>query len=265
MESSPAPVTLAQLSAKAQLSESQTQRLFKKCMGCTPKQYSNTLQRIRVQQQLLNGTCITDALYAAGFESASRFYARADAMLGMLPKQYQKRGKGAVISYATANTDIGELIVAATGVGICYVGFGESNDALVKQLQHNFQQAYIHPGNDEFNDMVQTVSGLVASADKSSALDRVRALPMDIKGTVFQEKVWRVLSGIPSGETMTYNQVAQAIGHPKSFRAVANACGANPVALIIPCHRVVRSDGGFGGYRWGMEIKERLLASERGR
>ena len=257
------PVPLDTLAAGAGLSGSRFQRLFRENLGVTPRQYASHLQRERAQVALGRAPRVTDALLDAGFESPSRFYARAREMLGMTPSAWRDGGRGVSLSHAVVDTALGPLLVAATAEGVCRVAFGESGasaDALVDALLARFPRATLDTGDARFRDTVAAVAGLVSEA---SAARRERApIPLDVEGTLFQSQVWRVLRGIPAGRTMSYAEVATALGRPNAHRAVANACGANPVAMLIPCHRVVRSGGALGGYRWGVARKRALLAEE---
>jgi AraC family transcriptional regulator of adaptative response/methylated-DNA-[protein]-cysteine methyltransferase len=256
LEQAHEPISFTKLAASVGMSPWHFHRLFKQVLGITPKQYSNALQRQRTQQQLKTSASIAEALYAAGFDSMSQFYSRVPGMLGMSASEFRSGGGGVAIDYATAPTALGELLVAATGEGICSVQFGDNTAQLVDELEHRFKNADIAQADQSFEETVACIASLVDKPD--TPVD----LPLDIQGTAFQEKVWRVLRGIPVGTTMNYKEVATAMGKPSAHRAVANACGANPLALLIPCHRVVRADGGTGGYRWGLERKQVLLETE---
>jgi len=256
LEVSDTPVSFTQLANEVSLSPWHFHRLFKQILGITPKQYASALQRQRSQAQLQKTETISEASYAAGFDSMSQFYSRVPAMLGMSAKEFRDGGAGVAIDYATADTMLGKLLVAATGEGVCSVQFGESETQLVSELQGRFEQAERTQASSAFTDTVVCIAQLVEQPQTS--ID----IPVDIQGTAFQEKVWQVLRGIPVGSTMNYKDVAKAMGKPDAHRAVANACGANPVALLIPCHRVVRADGSAGGYRWGVDRKAHLLSRE---
>ena len=273
------PVPLGALATRAGLSGSRFQRLFRTRLGVTPRQYASHLQRERAQAALGRAPRITDALFEAGFESPSRFYERARGMLGMTPSAWRDGGRGVAIDHAVVDTALGPLLVAATDVGVCRVAFAEAAspredgpldageggggpDALVAALAARFPNARLEAGGARFR---ETVAAVAALASEASVARRDRApVPLDVEGTLFQSQVWRVLQGIPAGRTMTYAEVAEALGRPGAYRAVANACGANPVALLIPCHRAVRRGGALGGYRWGLARKRALLASEGG-
>ena len=256
LEASDTPISFTHLAAAVSLSPWHFHRLFKQTLGITPKQYANALQRQRSQQQLQACASVGDALYAAGFDSMSQFYSRVPSMLGMSAASFRAGAAGVAIDYSVASTTLGKLLVAATGAGVCSVQFGDDDKQLLFDLQQRFANAEITPASDLFSDTVACVADLIEQPN--AVLD----LPLNVQGTAFQEKVWRVLRGIPVGSTMNYKQVAVAMGKPDAHRAVANACGANPVALLIPCHRVVRADGSSGGYRWGIERKSQLLKVE---
>lgn len=248
--------SLAQLAKQAGMSPAYFQKLFKSILGVTPKQYANALQRQRVQHNVQQESRIVDAAYAAGFESVARFYARASDMLGMRPSVFKAGGHGVEMDYAIVETVAGKLLVAATEVGVCLVEFGDDEESLLTHLHNQFPAAKKERGRAAFQSTVDTIGQLVVS--EASAQD----LPLDIQGTAFQQRVWQALIHIPKGETVSYQELARRIGRPNSHRAVANACGANRLAMLIPCHRVVRSDGSLGGYRWGVERKKLLLEAE---
>ncbi len=257
LEASDTPISFTHLSSDVNLSPWHFHRLFKQTLGITPKQYANALQRQRSQHQLHTSASVGDALFAAGFDSMSQFYSRVPAMLGMSAADFRAKAAGVAIDYSIASTSLGKLLVAATGEGVCSVQFGDSDGQLLADLEQRFCNAQISLGSEMFSDTVACVAELI---ERPNALADV---PIDVQGTAFQEKVWRVLRGVPVGKTMNYKEVAVAMGKPDAHRAVANACGANPVALLIPCHRVVRADGSSGGYRWGIERKSKLLKSEK--
>ena len=257
LEQADKPLSLKRLAARSAMSPWHFHRIFKSLLGVTPKQYASALQRQRAHRELRTQARITDAVYASGFETVGRFYARSRAMLGMAPAAFQAGGEGVELDFTVCQSKLGQLLVAATNEGICSVQFGGSEAELTLSLRELFPAAVIQRGSDQFNATVAVVAGLVGANGSG------RDIPLDIKGTVFQEQVWKVLRGIPEGKTMSYTEVACAMGKPKAQRAVANACGANPVALLIPCHRVICADGKPGGYRWGAERKAQLLALEK--
>ena len=199
---------------------------------------------------------VTEAIYDAGFNSSSRFYAHSTARLGMTPSAVRRGGEGLVIRFAVGEASLGSVLVAATDKGVCAIMMGDNPDALAGDLQDRFPRAELIGGDREFERTVAAVVGLVEAPGQN--LD----LPLDIRGTAFQQKVWQTLRAIPPGKTASYAEIAKAVGRPKAVRAVAQACAANPLAVAIPCHRVVRTDGGLSGYRWGVERKRKLLDRE---
>lgn len=250
------PVTLAVLGGHAGLSPYHLQRLFKSIMGVTPQQYANARRMDRFKGQLKEGDAVTGALYDAGYGSSSQLYAQAPARLGMTPTTYRKGGAGMTITYTTVASPLGCLLVAATERGICAVSLGESAADLERGLHREFPAATIDRDDEALRSWVDV---LVRYLDgRQPQLE----LPLDVQATAFQSRVWEALRAIPYGGTRSYSQVARAIGQPAAARAVAQACAGNPAALVIPCHRVVRDDGGLGGYRWGVERKRSLLARE---
>lgn len=252
---------LAALSRRVQVSPFQLQRRFKAIVGVSPKEYAEACRLKSLKQGLRDGSSVTDAIYDAGFGSSSRLYERVDTRLGMTPKQYRQGGKGIEISYAVSETPLGLLMMAATDRGLCVVQFGERASALVAQLSREYPGASIRPmqppRSRQFTQWMQALAGYLEGIVQR--LD----LPLDIQGTAFQMKVWNYLRRIPYGKVRSYAEVARAIGKPAAVRAVGSACGANPVALVVPCHRVIRGDGALGGYRWGLERKRTLLDRER--
>lgn len=245
-------VPLAQLAAVAGYAPHHFHRLFKRATGVTPAAYMRASQAQRVQTALVNEPSVTDAIYAAGYSGPSRFYAQTAARLGMRPSAWAKGGVGVTIRYAVAPTTLGPMLVAATTKGICRLAFDEDEAALRTRFPH----AKIEPGGEEFADLVQ---GAIAAVETPAAMPR---LPLDVQGTAFQQAVWAELQRIPPGETRTYAQIAAAIGHPSAIRAAGSANGANHIAVLIPCHRVIRTDGSLGGYAYGLERKRTLLERE---
>lgn len=253
------PVTLAALSAEIGVSTFHLQRTFKSIMGISPSQYADACRINRFKQSVRSGEAITNAIYDAGYGSSSRLYEGAAAQLGMTPATYGKGGRGASINYAIVDCALGKLLVAATSTGVCSVKLGYSGAELEQDLRSEFPAADIHDDGVQISTWVKTV---VDSLDmKTPGID----LPLDIRATAFQKQVWEQLRAIPYGETYSYGEVAKAIGQDKAVRAVARACATNPVALVIPCHRVIREDKSLGGYRWGLERKKKLLEVERTR
>jgi AraC family transcriptional regulator of adaptative response/methylated-DNA-[protein]-cysteine methyltransferase len=248
--------TLQALGTRFGLSPFHLQRTFKRVVGVTPHQYAAEQRLARFKDHLKNGQPVTDAVYGAGFQSSSVAYTDAAEHLGMTPGQYRRGGDAARIAYTTAPCALGHLLLAATDRGICAVRFGESESGLVEALSEEFPAADL--GRAEA-DLGGWLSALLAYLDgQQTSLD----LPLDVRATAFQRRVWEALRAIPYAATRSYGDVAAAIGQPTAVRAVAHACAQNPAALVIPCHRVVRSDGGLGGYRWGLARKRALLAQE---
>lgn len=249
--------TLAELAAEAELSPYHFHRVFKAVTGVTPKAYARAWRAHRAQQELAHGGSVTDAIYEAGFQSNARFYADAPGRLGMTPSQFRAGGARAEIRFAVGQCSLGAILVAATAKGICAIRFGDDPQTLVETLQDRFPHARLLGGDEDFEQWVARVVGFVEAP--GLGLD----LPLDIRGTAFQQRVWQALREIPVGSTASYSDIAVRLGAPKSARAVAAACAANPLAVAIPCHRVVRRDGGLSGYRWGVERKRELLAREQ--
>jgi AraC family transcriptional regulator of adaptative response/methylated-DNA-[protein]-cysteine methyltransferase len=245
------------LADAAGLSRFHFHRLFKRITGLTPKAYANAHRTQRVQNELAKGSSVTDAIYAAGYNSNSPFYAKSTQSLGMRPTDYRSSGKGHAIRFAVAQSSLGSLLVAASDKGVCAILLGDDADALVRDLQDRFRNADLIGGDREFEAWVAKVVGFIEAP--KLGLD----LPLDLRGTTFQQRVWSALRKIPAGQTVSYAELARKIGTPTATRAVAQACGANPLAVAIPCHRVVRTDGSLSGYRWGVERKRELLARER--
>ncbi|AOY00783.1 methylated-DNA--[protein]-cysteine S-methyltransferase [Jeongeupia sp. USM3] len=250
------PPPLAELAAAAGLSPWHFHRQFKALTGVTPKAYASAQRTRRVQDALAAGHSVTDAVFDAGFNATSRFYAGADATLGMAPLRFRAGGVGETIRFGIGQCSLGALLVAATQSGICRIELGDAADALLQRLQDVFPRAELVGGDAEFEDWMARVVGLIDAPGIGASL------PLDIRGSAFQQRVWQALRAIPPGDTATYADIAERIGSPAAVRAVANACGANPLAVAIPCHRVVRTDGSLGGYRWGLARKQALLDRE---
>jgi AraC family transcriptional regulator of adaptative response/methylated-DNA-[protein]-cysteine methyltransferase len=248
---------LEDLAKRAGLSPYHFHRVFKAVTGLTPRAYATAQRAARVRSALRTAGNVTDAIYDAGFNSGGRFYETSDAILGMKPGTYRAGGVDTEISFAVGECSLGSILVAQSARGICAILLGDDPVALVKDVQDRFPQATLIGGNRGFE---QTIATVVAAVEAPAVgLD----LPLDVRGTAFQERVWRALRDIPPGKTASYAEIARSIGAPRSTRAVAQACAANPVAVAIPCHRVVRTDGGLSGYRWGVERKRELLSRER--
>jgi AraC family transcriptional regulator of adaptative response/methylated-DNA-[protein]-cysteine methyltransferase len=251
---------LATMAARAGVSRFHLQRTFKAEVGLTPKQYLEAHRMGRLKQTLRDAKDVTEAVYEAGFGSASRVYERAGTRLGMTPKQYRQGGGGVTIAYRAMESPFGLAMVGATARGLCFVQFGETQAELAESLGKEYPSATLVPADEsdpQFGRWCEALAGLLT--DGRQALD----LPLDIQATAFQMRVWDYLRTIPRGEVRSYAQVAAGIGQPSAARAVARACASNRVAVAIPCHRVVRGDGAAGGYRWGAERKQALLARER--
>ena len=247
---------LAGLAAAAGLSRFRFHRLFKAVAGVTPKEYAAACRAGLARRELDEDGSVTGAIYGAGYGSPSRFYETATARLGMTPSAYRDGGRGAEIRFAVGECSLGSVLVAATGQGVCAIRLGDDPGALVRELQDRFPKARLVGGDAGFEALVARVVGLV------EAPGRDHDLPLDVRGTAFQQRVWRALRAIPPGSTASYAEVAAGVGAPRAVRAVAQACAANPVAVAIPCHRVVRADGALSGYAWGVERKRELLRRE---
>ena len=251
------PPSLDALAAHASLSPHHFHRVFKAETGLTPKAYAAAQRAQRLRDALQQGAgTVTDAIYDAGFGSNSRFYAGADQMLGMLPRAYQAGGAGAVIRFALGDCALGAILVAQSQLGLCAILLGDEPDQLLRDLQDQFPKAELVGGNAEFEHLVAQVVGFIEAPHLGLNL------PLDVRGTAFQQRVWQALGSIPPGSTASYADIAERIGAPKAVRAVAQACGANALAVAIPCHRVVRRDGDISGYRWGVARKRELLRRE---
>lgn len=257
IESAENPPTLGELAEAAGLSHFHFHRVFKTVTGLTPKGYATAHRSRRVREGLSNGSSVTDALYDAGFNANSRFYEAADHVLGMKPGDYRAEGQNNAIRFAVGQCSLGAILVAQSDRGVCAILLGDDPQQLVCDLQDRFRRAHLIGADHAFEQLVAQVVGFIEAP--AIGLD----LPLDVRGTAFQERVWQALREIPVGSTASYADIAQRIGAPKAMRAVAQACGANPLAVAIPCHRVVRSDGNLSGYRWGVERKRQLLEREQ--
>lgn len=258
LETSETIPNLDDIARKAGFSSHHFHRLFKAATGLTPRQYAIEHRAKRVRDCLANGGSITAAIHGNGFSSSSRFYEGADKMLGMTPGQYKSGGTGMNISYAIGDSSLGKILVAATERGICAIFLDNDADPMVADLRQRFPKASIGPAGEDF---AETVAKVAAFAENpKNGID----LPLDLRGTAFQLRVWNALRDIPPGKTTTYGEIAKQIGAPDAVRAVGTACGANHVSLVVPCHRVIGKDGKLTGYRWGVERKKKLLDRERG-
>lgn len=257
IEQADIPPNLNTLATLAGLSPFHFHRIFKAITGLTPKGYASAHRSQKVRNGLKAKQTVTDALYDAGFNSNSRFYESADQLLGMKPSDYKAGGTNSAILFAVGECSLGSILVAQSSRGVCAILLGDEPDQLVRDLQDQFPNADLVGADHNFEQLIAHVVGFIEAP--ALGLD----LPLDLRGTAFQQRVWQALRDIPVGDTASYGQIAERIGAPKSFRAVAQACGANCLAVAIPCHRVVRSNGDLSGYRWGVERKQQLLDRER--
>ena len=259
IETAEEPPALEALAAAAGMSGSHFHRVFKAATGCTPRAYAAARRAHRMRDALQRGGgtgTVTDAVYDAGFGSNARFYAASPDILGMAPTAFRRGGAGETIRFAVGACSLGAVLVAATAKGVCAITLGDEPDTLVRDLEDRFPRAELVGGDPEFEDRVARVVGLVEAPARG--LD----LPLDIRGTAFEQRVWQALREVPPGATATYREIAERIGAPGAARAVGRACASNPLAVAVPCHRVVRKDGAPGGYRWGVERKRALLDRE---
>jgi AraC family transcriptional regulator of adaptative response/methylated-DNA-[protein]-cysteine methyltransferase len=247
---------LDELAVLAGMSRFHFQRVFKAVTGVTPKAYARAQRAERVRAELQRSPTVTAAIYDAGFNSNGRFYADAGKVLGMRPTDFRKGGEGRSIRFAVAQCSLGAILVAASETGICAILLGDDPEVLVRDMQDRFPNATFSGGDAGFEAWVARVVAFVEAP--RLGLD----LPLDVRGTAFQQRVWQALRDIPPGSTASYAEIAARIGAPRAVRAVAQACAANPLAIAVPCHRVVRTDGALSGYRWGVERKQRLLERE---
>jgi AraC family transcriptional regulator of adaptative response/methylated-DNA-[protein]-cysteine methyltransferase len=243
------------------MSPSHFHRTFKAVVGLSPKQYSDAARLRKLKKGLRESGDVTEAVYGAGYGSSSRVYERADTRLGMTPNQYRQGGRNATITYVTIETPLGLIMIGATDRGVCFLQFADTREGLMAMLEKEYPSAALEamskPYHPDFQKWVKALNGYLAGTHPH--LD----LPLDIRATVFQVRVWNYLQTIPYGEVQSYGEVAAGIGSPKATRAIARACAANTVALVIPCHRVIRGTGELGGYRWGLARKRILIDQER--
>jgi AraC family transcriptional regulator, regulatory protein of adaptative response / methylated-DNA-[protein]-cysteine methyltransferase len=249
-------ITLERLGKVAGMSPYHLQRIFKRVVGVSPKAYASARRLERMKSRLKQGDSVSRATYDAGYSSGSRAYEHARSRLGMTPATYRKGGKGMQIGFTVLPTPVGHLLAAATERGLCAVMLGDDAGELETSLRREYPAAAIEPGNGELQRYTEAVVAQLLGHDQGD-------LPLDVPGTAFQWQVWEALRRIPSGETRSYQAIARQLGRPAAARAVARACASNRVALVVPCHRVVRENGELGGYRWGVERKRRLLEQER--
>jgi AraC family transcriptional regulator of adaptative response/methylated-DNA-[protein]-cysteine methyltransferase len=258
IEASQRVPTLEELARHAGVSPFYFHRVFKAITGLTPREYAVAHRGKRVRKELRRTRSVTAAIYESGYNSNSRFYGESQQVLGMTPTDYRAGGANAEIRFAIGECSLGSVLVARSERGVCAILLGDDPEALARNLQDRFPRATLIGGDGEFERMVSQVVGFVEAP--GLGLD----LPLDVRGTAFQQRVWQALREIPAGSTASYTDIASRIGSPKSVRAVAQACAANALAVAIPCHRVVRTDGGLSGYRWGVERKRALLQREAG-
>ncbi len=251
--------SLPALAAELGTTPDTLRRDFRRVLGVSPKQYADALRVERLRAELRDGRDVTGALYTAGYGSSSRLYEQSDARLGMTPASYGAGGAGATIAFTTSASPLGRLVVATTERGVCWIALGPDDAALERRLRDEYTAAVIARDDARLVPLVaevlRRIDGAVPAAE----------LPVDVRGTAFQQRVWQELRRIPRGETRSYGEVAEAVGAPAAARAVGQACGRNPVAIVVPCHRVVTAAGGLGGYAWGVAVKEELLAAEQER
>ena len=256
IEAAESAPTLAELSQRAGLSVHHLHRVFKSATGLTPRAYAQAHRAQRLREQLASGGTVTEAIYGAGYNSGGRFYAEADQVLGMTASRFRAGGVDTAIRFAIGECSLGAILVAQSDRGVCAISLGDDPEVLAHDLQDRFAQAELIGGDAAFEALVAQVVGFVEAPRLGLAL------PLDVRGTAFQQRVWQALRDIPAGRTASYTDIATRIGAPSAVRAVAGACAANALAVAIPCHRVVRSDGALSGYRWGVERKRALLERE---
>jgi len=260
MDEAGGPLPSSELAAVAQCSERQLSRSFREVLAVSPREYGEALRTGRARELLRQLDSVTDAAFEAGYGSSRGFYEEAGQRLGMKPRDYASGAPGITLMWSAAPVRIGDhdrwLLAVASLDGLCAVRIGSDVEALAAEVAREFPAAVLERSDDTLADVMSGLAQL-ARGEQSSA-----SLPLDVQGTAFQARVWHALVQIPRGETRSYSQVAESMGHPTAVRAVARACATNPVALVVPCHRVVRRDGSLSGYRWGLEIKGTLLAAE---
>ncbi len=250
-------ITLGNLSANLGLSPAHLQKIFKEIIGVSPKKYAEAKRLEKFKSELRNGNDVADAIYEAGFSSSSRLYENVSEKMGMTPKNYASGGKNMRINFTITNSDLGKMLVARTEKGVCSVTFGDDDETLSENLQKEYRNAEIRRDETNLKEYVEAITANLKGTNKT--LD----LPLDLQATAFQMRVWDVLRKIPYGETVSYQSVAEKLGNKNAVRAVAAACASNRVALVIPCHRVVRTNGELSGYRWGVERKKQILEKEK--
>ena len=256
-------LTLDRLAARVHLSPSYMQRVFKSIFGVSPKKFQQAARSERFKSLLRSGADVTEAIHAAGYGSTSRVYGGAVQNIGMTPKRYRAGGAGETLTWACRETALGPLLMAATDRGVCFAQFGEDCSALIAQLGREFPraelQAYDGRSAQQLDQWIEALNAYIQNRQPRPEL------PLDLRGTAFQIKVWEFLLGLQDGDVASYSELAQAIDRPGAVRAAGSACAANRIAVLVPCHRILRADGGLGGYRWGLERKRALLDAERAR
>jgi AraC family transcriptional regulator of adaptative response/methylated-DNA-[protein]-cysteine methyltransferase len=258
IEASEGIPSLEALATHAGMSVFHFHRIFKAIVGLTPREYATARRGERMREELTRGRTVTAAIYESGYSSNAQFYGESRGLLGMTPTIYRTGGATADIRFAVGECSLGSILVGQSEIGVCAILLGDDPEALVRDLQDRFPRATLIGGDAEFEELVSRVVGFIEAP--GLGLD----LPLDVRGTAFQQRVWQALQEIPVGSTASYTDIAARIGAPRSVRAVAQACAANPLAVAIPCHRVVRNDGALSGYRWGIERKRTLLQRESG-
>lgn len=262
LDTAQAPISLADLARSVELSPYHLHRLFKKHVGMTPREYAAAVRLQRVRAELAGGADVTRAIHEAGYTSSSRFYEAESGALGVSPRGLRAGADGVQVRRVVRTCSLGRTLIAATDRGVCAISFGDDDGALEADLRARFPRADIRPADAALEALADRV---VAMVDDAGARVYAPDLPLDLIGTAFQQRVWRALRQIPRGETRSYGEIAQEVGAPNAHRAVGTACGKNPVAVVVPCHRAVREDGSLGGYRWGLDRKRALLERERKR
>jgi AraC family transcriptional regulator of adaptative response/methylated-DNA-[protein]-cysteine methyltransferase len=257
IEASETTPKLETLAAEVEMSPGYFHRVFKAATGLTPADYAKAMRARRVRSELVTSNSVTEAVYGAGYNSSGRFYETAGKVLGMTPKSFRAGGAGEELHFAVGESSLGPILVATSAKGIAAILMGDDPNKLVEDLQDSFPNATLVGADADFESLIAKVVGHIESP--TGRFD----LPLDVRGTAFQQRVWKALAGIPTGKTASYSEIARKLGEPQATRAVAGACAANKIAVAIPCHRVVRSDGGLSGYRWGVERKTKLLDREK--
>ena len=248
---------LVEMAKISGLSQFYFHKVFKQYTGITPKAYVSFCRSNRMRQRLNNCNSVTEAIYDSGYNASSRFYEESSCRIGMKPNQFRNKGAGTKMRFAVGQCSLGAILVASTEKGICAIELGDDPNGLINHFQERFKNAEIVGADVEFEKIIAHVIGLVENPRQKFSL------PLDIQGTIFQQKVWNILQKIPVGKTKTYSEVAKTLGNPSAVRAVGSACARNKIAVVIPCHRVIKNDGSLAGYRWGVERKLSLLTRER--